>query len=88
MRLVKRAKTSGLILAFVETEALTDDDRVALSGEPYELVVASKCREASAITDRGIEAQLEYLIAQRGEDALTDIVLDALDAMDKWRTWK
>jgi hypothetical protein len=85
---MKREKTSGLILAFVETKALTDDERAALSDELHELIVASRCREASAITDRGIEAQLEYLIAQSGEDALTDTVLAALDAMDKWRFWK
>lgn len=88
MKLMKREKTSGLILAFVETEALRDDERVALSDELHELVMASKCREASAITDLGIDAQLEYLIAQRGEDALTDTVLAALDAVDKWRSWK
>lgn len=88
MKLVKREKASGLILAFVETETLTDDERVALSDELHELIVESKNREAAAITDRGIEAQVEYLIAQRGEDALTDIVLDALDVVDKWRSWK
>lgn len=88
MKLVKRAKTSGLILAFVETKALTEDERVALSDELHELVVDSKCREASAITDRGVEAQLQYLITQRGEDALTDRVLNALDAADKWRSWR
>ncbi|MBI2828596.1 MAG: hypothetical protein HYX77_04910 [Acidobacteria bacterium] len=88
MRLVKREKTSGLIVAFVETEALTEDERVALSDELHELVVDTKCGEASAITDRGIEAQLQYLITLRGEDALTDRVLDTLDAADNWRSWR
>ena len=88
MKLMKREGASGLILALVETEALEDDERVALLDELHELVVVDKCREASAITSRGIDAQLEYLLKQRGEDALTDTVLAALDAQDKWRSWK
>ena len=88
MELVKRDRTSGLTLAFVETTTLTDDERGTLSDELHELVIASKCGEALAICERGIEAQIEYLVALRGEDAVIDTVLDALDSVDKWRSWK
>jgi hypothetical protein len=85
---MRRDRASGAILAIVDTDALTNEERVAVSEALHELVVESKCREALVITDRGIDAQVEYLAAQRGEDAMTDMILDALDAVDKWKAWK
>ena len=88
LQLFKRDASSGLILAFVDTDAMTDDERSAVSDELHELIIECKCREASLVTDRGLEAQLDYLVAERGEGALTDAVLDTLDDLDQWRSWK
>lgn len=88
MRLARRDKTSGFILAFVDTKALTKEQAETLSEELHELVAQGKSHDADDITGQGLEAQLQYLIAQHGEDALTDIVLDALDAVDNRHFWK
>ena len=88
MRLVKREKASGLILAVVDTEALTVPERVAISDELHQLIIECKYGEAAGITERGVEAQMQYLIAQRGEDVLTEAILDAIEAEDKWKSWK
>jgi len=88
MRLMKRDKTSGLILTVIDTDVITDEERAAVSDQLHELIVECKYREATAITDRGVDAQVDYLTAQRGEDTLTDAILDILDAADNWRAWK
>ena len=84
MELAKR-DSSGLILSFVDTTALAKDTRGVLLDELHEFVVEDKGREALAITEQGLEAQIEHLIARHGEDAVVEIVLRALDAIDKWR---
>lgn len=88
MQLMKRDPTSGTILTMVDTDALTDEERAAVSEELHELVVDDKSREAVDVTEQGIDAQVQYLMAKRGVDALTDIILDTLDAVDRWRSWK
>ncbi|MBI3048919.1 MAG: hypothetical protein HYY76_11495 [Acidobacteria bacterium] len=87
MRLVKRNKTSGSIATMIDTDAFTAEERELLSDELHELLIESKCGEAVAVTKRGVDAQIEYLIRQRGEDAVVDSVLDALDAVDQRRVW-
>ena len=88
MRLIKRDKTSGLILTVVDTDVMSDEERVSVSDRLHELIVECRCREAAAITDRGVDAQIDYLTVQRGQDTLTDAILDILDAADNWRSWK
>lgn len=88
MQLTKRDPTSGTILTVVDTDALTDEERAALSDELHELVMDSKDREALDVTQQGVDAQVQYLIAKRGENALADFILAVLDAADNWRSWK
>jgi hypothetical protein len=88
MRLMKRDETSGLILTVLDTDIMTDEERVAVSDELHDLIVECKCREAAAITDCGVDVQIDYLTAQRGQDALTDVILEVLDSADNWRSWK
>ena len=60
--------------------SLSDDDRHVVADDLYEVVALEKNREAAAISNGGINAQIDYLRSRYSDDALVEIILDALDS--------
>ncbi len=84
---MKRDLTSGTIVTMIDTNVFTRDERAAISDELHELLIEVRAREAVAITERGLEVQLEYLRALRSAGELVDFIMDALDSFDKRKAW-
>jgi len=87
MELIKRDE-SGAMGTFVETTALTEEERNELYYDLEEYIVEMKSREAAAVNDAGLEVQVQYLIDTLGEDAAIDLVLRFIDAAHTWRFLK
>ena len=60
-------------------DSLSEDDRRVVADDLYEFVALEKNREAAAISSAGISAQIDYLRSRYSDDALVEIILDALD---------
>lgn len=86
MQLVKRHPVTGMIVSLVDTKMLaSDDERAIMSDELHDLLVEHKFRQAMAITEKGIESQLDSLVSRCGEEKVIDLVLRILDTIDNRR---
>ena len=59
--------------------SLTREESTAVVDELHEFIVEAKCKEAVAITNLGMDAQIEYLKSRFDADAIVDRILDAVE---------